>query len=139
MERCGLTRCRPATRWFGPPDDSTSSAECDMTRRIRSEGTIPPRGLPTEDAAGYVGCQTIEQFEREVAAGIWPQPFSKNTRPKRWDIDALDAAMDRMSGIFRQKAGRRSSLLNDDATGLRIESDTFEERARNYSDGDAGD
>lgn len=97
------------------------------------------RGLPTECAARYVGCQTIEQFEREVAASIWPQPFSKNTRPKRWDIEVLDAALDRMSGISRQRTGRRLLSLNDDATGLRIQSDTFEERARNYSDGNASD
>ena len=110
-----------------------------MARNVNLQDCPPSRGLPTEYAARYVGCQTVAQFEREVAAGVWPQPFSKNTRPKRWDIEALDAALDRMSGINRQKAARKSFFLNEDATGLRTQSDTFEERARNFLNGDGGD
>ena len=106
-----------------------------MTRRVKSQGCPPSRGVPTECAAIYVGCQTIEQFEREVAAGIWPQPFRKDARPKRWDLEALDAALDRMSGIKRQRGPVQALPLHEDATGLRTQSNTFEERARNFSNG----
>jgi hypothetical protein len=106
-----------------------------MSRRIRRDHIIPARGLTTEQAASYVGCSTVEQFEREVKGGIWPPPFNRHSRPKRWDIAALDRTLDQMSGIFKNHSAQAANPL-DHAS---VASNAFEERARSFSLGDDHD
>ena len=52
-----------------------------------------PMALTVEEAANYVGCRSTQQFRREVKAGIWPRPIAPNSRPQRWSIFQLDAAL----------------------------------------------
>jgi predicted DNA-binding transcriptional regulator AlpA len=60
---------------------------------------INPRLLDRKAAAAYVGLSSTT-FDVEVAAGTFPQPFPlAHTRRRLWDVRALDAAMDRASGI----------------------------------------
>lgn len=60
---------------------------------------MPARAIPISAAAEYVGCKNARQFWREVQEGKWPKPLPLSSRPKRWDVKALDAALDRMSGL----------------------------------------
>jgi hypothetical protein len=57
---------------------------------------LPPRGLTREQAAEYVGCETVSAFSDWVRRGLVPGPM-KGTQ--RWDRKALDAALDRLSGL----------------------------------------
>jgi hypothetical protein len=100
-----------------------------MSRRVKRDGAIPSRGLATEEAARYVGCHTVEQFEREVRAGIWPLPFQPHSRPKRWDRAALDRKLDQMSGISSNYRGQSANSIDHDS----LASNAFEERARSFS------
>ena len=63
---------------------------------------MPARCVPIEDACKYVGCKNVDQFRREVRLGKWPGPIEIKSRPLRWDIRALDAALDKMSGVAEQ-------------------------------------
>lgn len=59
---------------------------------------LPPglvqRGLTRLQAAVYVG-SPVEQFDRLVAHGLYPQAMPSGA----WDLKALDAALDRLSGL----------------------------------------
>lgn len=57
---------------------------------------LPPRGLTREQAAEYVGCETVVAFSDWVRRGLVPGPM-KGTH--RWDRKALDAALDHLSGL----------------------------------------
>lgn len=52
-----------------------------------------PRTLTAELAARYLGCRSAAQFRREVAAGIWPKPLLKQSRPQRWSVEELERAL----------------------------------------------
>jgi len=52
--------------------------------------------MTKEEAAEYVGCQTLAAFDAWRAKGIVPGPMAGTNR---WDRKALDAALDRASGI----------------------------------------
>jgi len=52
-----------------------------------------PVALTVEEAAHYVGCWSTPQFRREVKSGIWPRPIAPNSRPQRWSIFQLGAAL----------------------------------------------
>lgn len=54
------------------------------------------RCLTKQEAAAYCGCKTISSFNDWVRRGIVPPPI-KGTR--RWDARAIDAALDRKSGL----------------------------------------
>lgn len=56
-----------------------------------------PRLLDCALAAAYVGLST-RAFLDAVDAGHYPQPLEHGTR-KLWDVRALDAALDRRSGL----------------------------------------
>jgi len=58
---------------------------------------LPPRLLPMELAASYVGLSAAT-FLKAVRDGHYP-PAIVDGKRKRWDIRALDAAVDRRSGI----------------------------------------
>lgn len=62
------------------------------------------RVLTTQQAAEYVGCATVTQFWAEVRQGLWPQPLSINCRPRRWDKDELDRAIDRHNSLCNNRA-----------------------------------
>ena len=55
--------------------------------------TSPPNTLATAEAAAYVGARSPKQFLREVARNQWPPPIVPDSRPMRWSVAQLDAAM----------------------------------------------
>jgi hypothetical protein len=58
-------------------------------------GPIQPRGLTREAAAAYVSLSP-EGFDEWVKRGIVPSPIRGTNR---WDRRAIDAALDRASGL----------------------------------------
>jgi predicted DNA-binding transcriptional regulator AlpA len=58
---------------------------------------IRPRLVDVDVAAAYVGL-SAGAFQAAVAAGRYPQPLSDGRR-KLWDLRAIDAAIDRRSGL----------------------------------------
>lgn len=62
------------------------------------------RVLTTKEAANYVGCATVNQFWNEVAKGVWPQPLSVRCRPRRWDKQELDRAIDKHNSMCNNRA-----------------------------------
>ena len=59
------------------------------------------RGLSKQEAAEYVGCGTLAAFDAWRAKGIVPGPIAGTTR---WDRKAIDAALDRASGLMSGSA-----------------------------------
>ncbi len=74
---------------------------------------LVPRGLTREQAAEYVGCESVQAFNDWIRKGIIPSSIPGTNR---WDRKALDRALD-----------RRSGLLEDPTP-------SFEEWARNHAD-----
>jgi hypothetical protein len=56
---------------------------------------ILPRGMTREQAATYCGCESMAAFSNWVRRGIVPGPPGTH----RWDRRAIDAALDRASGL----------------------------------------
>jgi hypothetical protein len=54
------------------------------------------RGMTREEAAAYCGCESLAAFSDWVRRGIIPGPIHGT---KRWDRKAIDAALDRASGL----------------------------------------
>lgn len=65
-----------------------------MTRGLASS---LKRGLSKQEAAEYCGCSTLGAFDQWRAKGIVPGPIPGTAR---WDRKALDAALDRASGLM---------------------------------------
>jgi len=59
------------------------------------------RGMTKQEAADYCGCETFAAFDRWRQKGIVP-PAIPGTN--RWDRKALDAALDRASGLVTESA-----------------------------------
>ena len=57
---------------------------------------IEPRGMSKEQAAAYAGCESLSAFNDWVRRGILPRPIPGT---RKWDRKAIDAALDRMSGL----------------------------------------
>lgn len=57
---------------------------------------IEPRGMSKEQAAAYAGCESLSAFSEWVRRGIMPRPIPGT---RKWDLKAIDAALDRLSGI----------------------------------------
>lgn len=55
-----------------------------------------PRGMTREEAAAYCGCESMAAFSDWVRRGIIPHPLPGT---HRWDRKAIDAALDRASGL----------------------------------------
>ena len=55
-----------------------------------------PRGMSKEQAAAYAGCETLSAFNGWIRRGIMPGPIPGT---HKWDRKAIDAALDRMSGL----------------------------------------
>jgi hypothetical protein len=60
------------------------------------ENPAMKRGLTKLEAAKYCGCETLAAFDQWRHKGIVPGPIPGTTR---WDRKALDAALDRASGL----------------------------------------
>jgi hypothetical protein len=54
------------------------------------------RGMTREEAAAYCGCESMAAFNDWVRRGIVPGPLPGT---HRWDRKAIDAALDRASGL----------------------------------------
>lgn len=73
--------------------------------------TITPRGLSIEDAAAYVGL-TIKAYREAVRRKLYPGPMCDprtGRATNRYDLRAIDLAMDRMSGIEADGVSRQSA------------------------------
>jgi hypothetical protein len=57
---------------------------------------ITPRGMSKQEAAAYAGCETLSAFNDWIRRGIMPGPI-RGTH--KWDRKAIDAALDRLSGL----------------------------------------
>lgn len=55
-----------------------------------------PRGLSKESAASYAGCESLSTFNDWIRRGIMPGPIPGT---HKWDRKAIDAALDRLSGL----------------------------------------
>jgi hypothetical protein len=62
-----------------------------------SPSNITPRGITRQQAADYCCGGSVSTFDDWQRRGIVPGPIP-NT--KRWDIKAIDAALDRASGLI---------------------------------------
>lgn len=71
-----------------------------MSRQSLSELPSWPRDLSRDEAARYLGV-SVDVFDDEVSAGLWPQARRRGGKGGRltWDRRALDAAADRDSGL----------------------------------------
>lgn len=63
------------------------------------------RGMSKQEAADYVGCETLAAFDQWRAKGIIPGPIPGTTR---WDRKAIDVALDRASGLVTGSAAELS-------------------------------
>lgn len=66
---------------------------------------IEPRGMSREQAAAYAGCESLSAFNNWVRRGIMPKPIPGT---RKWDRKAIDAALDRMSGLDSKMQLQRS-------------------------------
>ena len=57
---------------------------------------IEPRVLSKEQAAAYAGCETLSAFNDWIRREIVPGPIPGT---HKWDRKAIDAALDRLSGL----------------------------------------
>ena len=57
---------------------------------------LPRRGLSREEAAAYGGCESLSAFSDWIRRGIMPGPIPGT---HKWDRKAIDAALDRLSGL----------------------------------------
>jgi predicted DNA-binding transcriptional regulator AlpA len=62
---------------------------------------MTPRGLRAEDAATYCGCKTLSAFYHHIRQGRLPRAMPGT---RIWDRHALDAALDKMSGLPQSEA-----------------------------------
>jgi hypothetical protein len=67
----------------------------DSSEMIKTALT-QPRGMSREEAADYCGCDSMAAFSDWVRRGIIPGPLPGT---HRWDRKAIDAALDRASGL----------------------------------------
>jgi hypothetical protein len=71
-----------------------------MTRDRSAGPSAWPRLMRAETAARYVDEVSVEAFRRAVG-GVYPQPIRVSGKGDRWLRDALDEAIDRLSGSPR--------------------------------------
>lgn len=69
-----------------------------MTKaRQHATAVLTPRLLTAEEAALYTG-RGLSTFLEEVKDGEWSPPIPDVRRLKRWDIEDLDADIERRKG-----------------------------------------
>jgi hypothetical protein len=57
------------------------------------------RGMTKKEAADYCGCESLAAFDRWRRMGIVPDAIPGTNR---WDRKAIDAALDRASGLMAE-------------------------------------
>ena len=67
------------------------------------------RLLTRKEAAGYCGL-TEDHFTAKVAAGTFPPPIVISQRTLRWDVKALDVAIDRLGGNDQANTRKKTDL-----------------------------
>jgi hypothetical protein len=75
---------------------------------------VRPRGVSIETVAAYVGL-TVKGYRDAVRRKIYPGPMADPDTGKatnRYDLKAIDLAMDRMSGIEPDGVSRQSAYEN---------------------------
>jgi hypothetical protein len=96
------------------------------TRRIASRNPIRrvkpvleglpswPRYLGRAEAAAYLGV-SVDVFDDEVRAGIWPPPRRRGAKGGRhtWDKALLDSTADSASGIRREHIDNGVAAVRD--------------------------
>jgi hypothetical protein len=60
---------------------------------------IEPRGMSKEQAAAYAGRESLSAFNDWIRRGIMPGPIPGT---RKWDRKAIDAAVDRLTGLQRK-------------------------------------
>jgi hypothetical protein len=60
-------------------------------------------------AAAYVGARSVRAFLARVKIGQWPPPI-RFGRDKRWDVRAIDLAINRLSGLASPNQGEEEAL-----------------------------
>ena len=68
-----------------------------MTRLPHSPSGAWPRLMRADTAAAYVDEKSVEAFLRAVGS-VYPAPVRVSGKGDRWLKDALDKAIDRLSG-----------------------------------------
>lgn len=79
-----------------------------MTDPLHIRLGITPRGLEREDAAEYCGIEPAT-FDEWRQRGLMPGPMPGT---KRWDLEALRLAFDKLSGIGAPSAVRQGVAAN---------------------------
>ena len=77
---------------------------------------MQPRGMTRAEAAAYCGCESMASFSDWVRRGIVPGPLP---RTHRWDRKAIDAALDRASGLETRL--QRSHRWRDGERNVRVQ------------------
>jgi hypothetical protein len=62
----------------------------------REHRMIEPRGMSKQQAAAYAGCESLSAFSDWVRRGFMPRPIPGT---RKWDRKAIDAALDRLTGL----------------------------------------
>ena len=57
---------------------------------------VEPRGISKEQAAAYAGCETLSAFNDWIDGDSCLGPIPGT---RKWDRKAIDAALDRLSGL----------------------------------------
>jgi hypothetical protein len=65
------------------------------------------RGLSRRDAAAYAGCESLSAFNNWIRRGIIPGPIPGT---HRWDRKAIDAALDKASGLEHESTAEMTTL-----------------------------
>jgi hypothetical protein len=93
-----ITRDRCVMSRHALNTDRSHVPKTDVTQR---------RGLTREEVAAYCGCESTAAFSDWVRRGIVPGPIPGTNR---WDRKAIDAALDRASGleVTRQESPLRT-------------------------------
>ena len=80
-----------------------------MTRRP-DVPQMEQRAMSLEASAFYVGASE-GSFEKMVAEGIMPPALNLGIRRRLWDRHALDASLDRLSGVGPSTSGDEQHAL----------------------------
>ena len=68
---------------------------------MQPEQIIPPRLISKREALRYLGYADMKSVEKLIASGVIPGPVPGTSR---FDRRALDAALDRVSGLHQPQS-----------------------------------
>jgi len=78
---------------------------------------IEPRGMSREQAAAYAGCESLSAFNHWVRRGIMPKAIPGT---RKWDRKAIDAALDRRSGLDSKMQPSDHRMMNGKRRKMRV-------------------